>query len=711
VKGLKELVEQALDGTEQEAPPPVEISDEARYALAVKMREWSGWRDGKVVFGKPDISPWAMTDHNTRTFTLNADPLILNPHRVLLTVTPFRLRQEAVLTGVMLHEAGHARHTLWRPRTHEAQAAFVHGPESPHAGEPVNNPTMRLAVLMEEARIEGLMARSADNIGARGLEWTLRASSAKLTPMTDVSTNPDQQVMDLISSWALRSAKRLAIHHWDPHHTIPPWVGDLTSLLNGVLTKHITDNETDPFAEPVTTKVQKVISSLLMMAVCVDDRGTYMVDTARDVLDILFPETPPEDQPEAGEGCTAQPGDAAEESDSESGDDGEGDEEGEGGEGNTDPEDEGSGDDPGAGDSGDDDADPDKPDDGEPDESDKGGDGDEVSDESDTGESEAQPESPLAKALRALEQQAQSAAEDEAEEDAEKAEQEGGTTGGEGGEGTDGNQWRLPSREEREIQKGAERFLRKLIEPNEQSKVTLTDQPSSMVDGAALSEWKAGGQQREPHFFKRTRRSIEPSPPVKIAILADVSGSMDELQKPTAVLSWALSAAALDLRNFAGRGQQIESCLIHWGSRAEVIQAVGQQLRGIREYECYQGTDAMAEAFDLVEEQMPGFFDLTDKPVNRLLVQFTDWDLSRWSGYKETGRGVARLLAAGVNMLSVVPKGYSTRRTALPEFLQAAREQRGRNSLIKYNPMFPGQVWDTAAELLEGGAPAPFAGF
>ena len=66
-------------------PAPVQISPEARRALSEKVREWTGWRTGSLVLGKPGVSPYAECDHEAKTITVNPESLILNPNRVLLT--------------------------------------------------------------------------------------------------------------------------------------------------------------------------------------------------------------------------------------------------------------------------------------------------------------------------------------------------------------------------------------------------------------------------------------------------------------------------------------------------------------------------------------------------------------------------------------------------------------------------------------------------
>ena len=326
-KGLKQLAEQAIRySTRTDEPEPVTVSNEAMRALSFTMREWSGWPTSTVVNGVPQVSPYAECDHTTRTFTADLRRLLLNPNRVLNSVTPFRLRQEAVLTGCLLHEAGHARHSHWLPRT-EAEALahpLVHGrvikpavigvpwDASPTewSGTPPTKQTIGLARLMEEPRVEGLMARNADKIGARDLAWTMRASMAKLSPTTVLSMNPDQRIMDFITSWTLRAGKQIAVAEHTSYR-LPHWVGAFTSLLHQALNAHFDEMESPT---PVQD-TNRVISLLHDMIICEDDRGTTMVDLARHVLDILFPETSgedSEDQATAGEGCTAGPPLAAE---------------------------------------------------------------------------------------------------------------------------------------------------------------------------------------------------------------------------------------------------------------------------------------------------------------------------------------------------------------------------------------------------------------
>lgn len=650
-------MQQVAEQADQTQLPPVQVSGRAAKVLAEAMRRWSGWPTARVELTPPPdgVSPYGSTSHGDKTFHIGVDNLVLNPNRVLNVVTPFRLRQEAVLTGVMLHEAGHARHTHWRPRTVEQCKLFVHGSGSVHHGEPVNVPTLKFAALMEEARIERLIVLEQGKIGAFGLAWTLRASQAAISPMTALAADPDQQIMDLITAWTLRAGK-VAAYHDALRTQAPAWTTSFNHLLHISMETYL-DNSIVPNASGVAGQIRAMMWSMI---IATDDTGTFMVDKAREILDTLFPNMPPDDVPQPGGGCSAagegMPEHELEQSEAGEGEAGEG-EAGESGEG-------------------------------------EGESQDETLDPTQDG---------LAQALAQLETQADGEQAATTQGEAEKpppppppgSQPSNGASAGKAASGAGGS-WRKPTAAEREIQHGAERFLRDMVNPTVTSRIKIGADPSSSIDAAAYSAWKAAGQTSAPTFFKRTKRTVTSSPPVRVAVLVDVSMSMDVLAAPSALLSWALSAAAFDLRNFAGHGTQVESCLIHWGSSARVIQRNGEVLRGIHHHGTREYTDALGDAFRLVEQEMPGFLSVPEKPSNRLLVHFTDWALGATDGIAVQ----AQALMNGVNTLSVVPRNYEVSHSCLPQVLKQSQGAPGISALLKYDPSRPGQVWTRAAELL-----------
>lgn len=607
----------------------VKISGSAHKALADYARKWSGRDDMSLTFAKtdPKVSQFAMTQVETGDIIVDPTTLLLNPANVLNTVTPFRLRQEAVLTGILLHESAHLRYTRWD-----------HPAAKHHDGREPKPATQALARLMEESRIEG---RLAVEKRAPGLEWTIRVAVARTSPMTDLPNDPAAQIMAIITSWTIRAARTTAVLR-ARKEGVPRWVLDFDNLMYGALVDHMTHHAGGGEGE-----ANDVYDLLRDMAGINDpedaepDTEPDMLDWAEQVLELLFPgnDDPPQAQTSCGVG-SAGSDDGPEGEDAAAGEDeaNEGDDEGEGGGGEEEP----------------------------------------------TEETAA-----LAAALNH--------AEGKADEEAEENPASGAGVGDVGDQPKGG--WRSPTPDERQMQKGAEHFLRGLIDPSETTVQTLTESPSATVDAAALASWKAGGQQRDPMFFVRRRREVQPQPPVKVAVLVDISMSMNVMQKPSALLSWALAEAAIDMRNFAGRGQQIESCLIHWGSRVHVVQRPGELLPGIKERPCNEFTDAMGEALLKVDELMPGFFDPSPegRPENRLLVQFTDWELGQ--GHRTVSRILHEGIGAGMSMLSIMPTRASG---DLPRVMHGAPAGPGRSMRMTYDASHPSRVWDATSALLRG---------
>ncbi len=648
----------------------VKISGTAHQALAQKMREWSAWPNSGLVFEDTTAAevgaPFAYCDWGTKTFHVNADVLVRNPNRVINSVTPFRLKQEAVLTGVMLHEAAHTRYTRWVPRTPEQAAAFTH-----RDGSPVSAATMALARCAEEARIEGRVYADAAGMGVSDLTWTMRVAALTLLPFTPDTTDPAQAIMGWLQSWILRAGRVEAAQLSEP------WVGVFTNVLRGALETYFSGKHGDFVV--AARKADAVHAHMLSMIRNPADTGTLMVDRARNILNLLFPETPEDQRPSVGGSACAESG-GSDSGESEAGDSGEGE-----GSGSDSDSGEGSGSGSGSG--------------------------------SDSGEGSGSDsdEDTLIITLAELEADASEATQ-ETDATASKGQGEGtppkahtpGSGAGHGGKPADSAMtWREPGAEDRSLQKHAERFLRELLDASESSADTITDSPSAMVDGAALSAWRASGGTRDPRFFKRTTRNIEPSPPVQVAILVDVSLSMGPMQKPSALLSWSLAAAAMDMQNFAGRGQQISVVLIHWGSAVHLVRSPGERMTNIPNRPCLELTHAFPEAMSVVEQAMPEFFTRGEKPANRLLVNFTDWDFSRWVE-PASSRWLAKALHSGVNMLSVTPPSNMLSMTPPSNDYHFSKLMKGvppgytgRVTTLHYdNSTEPSEVWSQAAALL-----------
>jgi hypothetical protein len=696
-KGLKQMVaeaEAAADETEELLP--VFVNGDAQAALSHLVRQWTGHDDTVLHFGDPRLigapSPWACFDLANHNMWANVDALLLNPNRVLLTVTPFRLRQEAVLTGALLHEAAHARHSKWfleaAPIEKKGKPVYLHTPRQgalKKSERVATKETVALAKLIEEPRIEGLMAKECNSIGALGLAWTMRAMATALMPPTILHGSDDQVLMDIISSWVLRAGRQYAMSYHQASYNLADWTLQFNDLLTSALDQHFIMVGTDHIAPNVPTKkAANTVLDMLVAAVQADagaDTGPGQIDRARDILDVLFPETQGgAGKPTPSGGCTADPGDPGESGDSEPDTGNESDEQGEGG-----------------GESEDEDYEP--------------GTGDEDLDAmlkemmgEDSEVSDIMREA-MIEALASMEEQADDAVEYEAatrQAETPPPDNKAAKAAGVGYAPIQlGRGFRNPTPEEREVKNNASKFLRQVITPSTAQRVTLTEAPSTSIDPAELAAWRAGGQIRDPRFFRRTIRTEQPAPPVKVGVSVDVSISMEELAYPSALLSYALAGGAVDLRNYAGRGVQVESCLVHWGSRARVIQHNGDPMPGLYEHACDQTTSAMADAHDLIEQEIPGFHEVSGNRENRLLVNFTDWIIGNWSTCIDP---LGKAMSAGVNVISVVPEKWNVRNSMLDDTLAAVRAKYGitpgTHTVLRFDPAKPEEVWSVAQGLL-----------
>ena len=654
------------------------ISGSARASLGALYRQWSGWRNGQLKFGQPNpkVSDVAMTLRADRTTTVDPARVVRNPNKVLVRVNPFRLRQEAVLTGTLLHEAAHARFSTWRPCTDEGMKNYVHSD-----GAPVAPATDDLAQALEEARVEGLMHRALTNPSHELYQWTDLAWTLMIPPMVfiprlDVARlyaeepDPRQRLMAFLETFILKGLREFvrdasSSAYWQYH-----------DLMEQVLKLYFVERDAKPGEEPEAAakaakkRAQDIIRELQRSVTDSITSDHDPVDRARAILEELFPNTPPEGMPRMGGGCGEGmagegPGEPGEGEDS-----GEGEGEGEG---------DGQSEDPSR----------------------------ELSSREQALAHDTQTQLDRAAATkraaaRAGKKKAEArAAGGEQEPEAVSAQLGNGGGGGAGAGSTyHYGMRRQPNADNRAEQKRAEQFLRSMIEPAEGRVDSLSESPAATVDGAALQRWKAGGRTGAPRFFQRTRREVTPSPPLKVAVLVDVSSSMNVLQEPSSILSWAIASAAIDLRNFAGRGRQIESTLIHWGDQARVIQANGKPTQGILVAACREGTQAMPEAMDLVEQEIPGFGSLPDKPEHRLLVQFTDWQL--WSRcHQGVTEKVGGAVANGVNMLTILPPRYSRGDHDRLIGEAAATPGAGTVAVAHYDPENPHHVWDYAQQVID----------
>lgn len=686
------------------------ISPQAIETLRGYMKDWSGWDDLKLSLGKPQQTSIGETDHLNHHITINPDEVLLNPNKVLTSVTPFRLRQEAVMTGVMLHEAAHARFSTWRPRTPKDRAIWTLAD-----GSLVTPAIEQLAVLVEEARIEGAMAtKYSPDIGKKltdadkltsSLLWTLLASAMKFVPATQLPTDPDEQVMSVISAWVLRSARmdRLPSYVLGGKVNFSSWSKDYLAILHKTVLNHFErldlehpnagDNQasTSPSPKHKSGKTRRVLSLLQSMVAWRDIPNTptkayyssrlkkrifpaaLNVEFAAEVIGLLYPHLDDDQVPTPPtSGCGfGQPQDQQDQQDQQEGgqDNGQNqqDQKDQGGQSNSD---------------------------GSSSDSTGGSSSSAGSSQNQQLQQIQQQQEKLNKALQNLDRKAIQKIQQSVHEIVNSREEIKLDT-------VLPQYTQTPTKEDRALADQASKFLRHRIDAAEVMISSLSDTPSANVDGAALSAWKASGQVQSPHFFRRDRRDVRPSPPIQIGILVDISGSMEPMQQPSARLAWSLASAARDLSNFAGRGTQVSMSMVHWGSTARVVVGANDKVQGLHIAPCNEGTHRMGDGLELLEREMPGFLRGSDVPTNRLLIQFTDWEIFG-SGFSHAKAVLDLALDTELSMISVMPDENNFLNAGLAQHNRAVGDHAlsPRVKTMTFKKGDDDKVWETATALL-----------
>lgn len=579
------------------------ISDAAVVALRDFARRASGdetlgfrfeYLDGKVSRYVPEHHRIEV-DHTV---------LLRNPEGVLRIVTPFRLKQEAAITGAILHEVTRLRVSDLEEVTEYKVAVTTHSV----AGNPR---VLEFARVIEEVRIDN----SVEN--TEGLGWTVRATAAKALGGIDWDST---EIMDVMVR-SILTAGRFVFQN-DP----PEWARHEWTWLWGKVAEHLISTYPGRDVVPMEERIRTQLDAAMTSA---GKSAQRVLSAAHTTLSLLFPDN---DAPEI-----PAPGQAGGSTGAEGPDEEYYQDHMETSAGETGSEPSGESDDPG------------------------------------------DPKGTLSTAA-------------------------GLNTEYEKGFTPIGR--RGPGPPDRVVQQAASKFLASVIDPSTSTIRSLDDSPSSEVDPEALAVWRSAGADSEPRFFVRTRRETTPSVPAKIALLVDVSGSMDLLQAPSAQMSWALAAAAEDLSNYAGAGVNVEVVQVNWGSTARVVRHPGDPARTIDFYKCRQGTRAMHEAIELADEALGGsLLSTPERPENRLIVHFSDWVVQARSDLAaEFGAANLRALSAGTKILSVepVPEGQMNNSYMVAaDAVDIACEKAGHSGFrrVTYNGSTR-RVWDAAIDMM-----------
>ncbi|MFC6080958.1 vWA domain-containing protein [Sphaerisporangium aureirubrum] len=174
------------------------------------------------------------------------------------------------------------------------------------------------------------------------------------------------------------------------------------------------------------------------------------------------------------------------------------------------------------------------------------------------------------------------------------------------------------------------------------TKTTSTTPPGRLRMRGALARQAqlAAGRIPTAEPFTRTTRKVVPTPPLRIAIACDVSGSMSAFAAPVASAAWILAHAARHTTVPA------ESATVLFGDRVRAITHPGTAPAKVTEFTATGSYEAIDEAIDALD----GALGLARPGAARLLVIVSD------GHYNPTPRAAAqkkldRLRAAGCAVL------------------------------------------------------------
>ncbi len=130
-----------------------------------------------------------------------------------------------------------------------------------------------------------------------------------------------------------------------------------------------------------------------------------------------------------------------------------------------------------------------------------------------------------------------------------------------------------------------------------------------MVQQAAF---KANGVQAVSEPWKRVKRKHTIDPNLTVGIMVDVSGSMSDAMQPMASIAWIVSEA---VRRIQGR-----AAMVYYGNQVMPALYPGEHLEKVR----VRSANDSTERFDLAFRSLNGALNLTDATGARLLVIVSD---------------------------------------------------------------------------------------
>ena len=205
---------------------------------------------------------------------------------------------------------------------------------------------------------------------------------------------------------------------------------------------------------------------------------------------------------------------------------------------------------------------------------------------------------------------------------------------------------RAPAEAEQAAARRLARTLRAAAVPGRTPVVITSPAPPgrlAMRQALARDAQRAAGAIPVAEPFTRTIRRSQPSPPLRVGIACDVSGSMAAFAGPVASAAWILARAAAAITG-------TKTATVIYGETVRPITRPGRAPGQVTEFSATDGTEKFCKAVDALDHAL----DLARPGTARLLVIVSD---GRYTADERAGgqQRLTRLARAGCGILWLAP--------------------------------------------------------
>ncbi|MEV5704818.1 VWA domain-containing protein [Actinoallomurus sp. NPDC052274] len=198
-------------------------------------------------------------------------------------------------------------------------------------------------------------------------------------------------------------------------------------------------------------------------------------------------------------------------------------------------------------------------------------------------------------------------------------------------------------------QGAARQLARHLKTAAHRERVTITTTSATppgrlrMRGALAADAQRAAGATPTAEPFTRTTRRHVPTPPLRVAIACDVSGSMRKFAAPVASAAWILARATAHIPD-------ARSATVIFGNHVRPLTHPGRTPRQVSEFSASDRTERFCHAIDALDAAL----DLTRPGAARLLVIVSD-GLFKGDELPDGQQRITRLTRAGCAVLWLTP--------------------------------------------------------